>query len=115
MTEHELDDSAARLRKAREQRGFRTARAAADFFGWNYTTYSQHERPGARGLTRMASTYARAFKVSEGWLLTGKGPAHGMRSIDEELAALPQEDREELYETILSQIAIRQRRLQRKD
>lgn len=67
-----IDEQAARLRQARENAGFRTAKAAAARHGFNYTTYSQHER-GQTGITRAAKTYARAFKVSEAWLLTGEG------------------------------------------
>lgn len=67
-----IDEQAARLRQARENAGFRTAKAAAERHGFNYTTYSQHER-GQTGITRAAKTYARAFKVSEAWLLTGEG------------------------------------------
>ncbi len=67
-------DGAKRLQLAREKRGFETARAAADFFGWNYDSYIQHER-GERGLTRAAGRYAIAFRVSPGWLLTGEGLA----------------------------------------
>jgi hypothetical protein len=65
-------DAAQRLVKARSSRGFKSAKEAALRFGWNYDTYSQHER-GERGLVRAAQKYARAFGVSEGWLLTGEG------------------------------------------
>ncbi len=41
-------------------------------YGWKYETYVQHER-GERGLSRSAGRYADAFRVSEGWLLTGEG------------------------------------------
>jgi phage repressor protein C with HTH and peptisase S24 domain len=71
----EFDDRphpAMRLQKARERRGFKTAKDAAKFFGWNYETYAQHEN-GNRGIVRAASAYAKAFKVSEAWLLTGEG------------------------------------------
>jgi len=67
-----IDEQAARLRQAREKAGFPTAKAAAERFGFNYTTYSQHER-GQTGITRAAKSYAKAFKVSEAWLLTGEG------------------------------------------
>lgn len=67
-------DPAKRLQIARERRGFSSARAATEFFGWNYDTYIQHER-GERGLTRSAQRYALAFRVSLGWLLTGEGAA----------------------------------------
>lgn len=66
-------DAAKRLVKARLLRGFPDAKAAATYFGWVYDTYSQHER-GLRGLSRVAERYAKAFRVSEGWLLTGEGP-----------------------------------------
>lgn len=65
-------EPAKRLQLARERRGFESAQAAADFFGWNYDTYIQHER-GERGLTRAAKKYSPAYRVSEGWLLTGEG------------------------------------------
>lgn len=65
-------EPAIRLQEAREKRGFKSARDAATFFGWNYDTYVQHEN-GTRGITRMAERYASAFHVSKAWLLTGEG------------------------------------------
>jgi phage repressor protein C with HTH and peptisase S24 domain len=65
-------DDAQRLQLAREKRGFAKAKEAADYFGWNYDTYIQHER-GERGISRAVKRYAEAFKVSPGWLLTGEG------------------------------------------
>ncbi|MCF1502947.1 LexA family transcriptional regulator [Afifella sp. H1R] len=65
-------DYAKRLQQAREARGLATAKDAARRFGWVYETYIQHEQ-GIRGITRAASKYAKAFRVSEGWLLTGEG------------------------------------------
>ncbi|WP_342586165.1 hypothetical protein [Mesorhizobium hungaricum] len=65
-------DQAKRLEKARVNRGFRTAKEAARFFGWTYETYIQHEQ-GIRGISRAAGRYAEAFRVGEGWLLTGEG------------------------------------------
>ncbi|GAB5505817.1 MAG: hypothetical protein Rhirs2KO_09800 [Rhizobiaceae bacterium] len=70
------DEQAKRLRQARETAGFSTAKAAAERFGFNYNTYSQHER-GIVGITRAATDYARAFRVSEAWLLTGEGESAG--------------------------------------
>lgn len=67
-------DFAKRLEKARVLRGFKTAKAAADFYGWNYHTYAHHEQ-GIRGIGRAATKYAIAFRVSEAWLLTGEGEA----------------------------------------
>lgn len=63
---------AARLVKARLKRGYTDAKAAAKRFGYNYDTYIQHER-GERGIGRVAGTYARDFRVSKSWLLTGEG------------------------------------------
>lgn len=65
-------DPAKRLESARISKGFKTAKDAARFHGWIYETYIQHEQ-GTRGITRAAGKYAKAFKVSEGWLLTGEG------------------------------------------
>lgn len=63
---------ARRLEKARQDRGFKTAKDAALYFGWNYNTYSQHER-GERGLTKSAAgRYGKALRVSPAWLLTGE-------------------------------------------
>lgn len=67
-----MTDQHERLAKARRDAGFRTAIAATSHNGWNYSTYSQHER-GQRGLTRkMAAKYGEAYNVSPGWLLTGE-------------------------------------------
>lgn len=65
-------EPALRLEKARKKRGFATAKDAAVFFGWNIHSYIQHEN-GTRGIGRAADRYAEAFRVSEGWLLTGEG------------------------------------------
>ncbi|MDK4713014.1 S24 family peptidase [Rhizobium sp. CNPSo 4039] len=75
----EFDDRpepAKRLERARKARGFATAKEAAVFFSWNYDTYAQHEN-GTRGLSRAAETYAKAFRVSAAWLLTGEGRGPG--------------------------------------
>jgi len=73
-------EAAKRLEEARVARGFKSARAAAEFFGWKYDSYAQHES-GLRGLTRSARRYASAYGVSEGWLLTGEG--------NEEITSVP--------------------------
>lgn len=75
-----IDEQAARLRQARLMRGFKSAKAAAERFGFNYTTYSQHER-GVAGITRAAAQYARSYKVSEAWLLTGEGSPEDQRVV----------------------------------
>jgi hypothetical protein len=66
-----------RLEEARVARGFKDAKAAAAYFNWNYDTYIQHER-GERGITRAAGKYAKAFRVSKAWLLTGEGGGPGV-------------------------------------
>ena len=73
-------DPAKRLVEARTRRGFETAKAAANYFGWKYQTYAQHEQ-GERGLTRAAKKYARAYRVGEGWLLTGEGLGPGESAV----------------------------------
>lgn len=77
-----IDQQAARLRQARELRGFDTAKAAAERFGFNYNTYSQHER-GQSGITRAAKDYARAYRVREAWLITGEGSPDDVDGSDE--------------------------------
>jgi len=72
MIDDTRPDQAKRLETARISRGFKTARQATDYFGWQYVTYTQHES-GERGLTRAAERYAKAFRVSPAWLLTGEG------------------------------------------
>ncbi|TIR23984.1 MAG: helix-turn-helix transcriptional regulator [Mesorhizobium sp.] len=70
-------DPAKRLEIARKKRGFKTARDAANFYGWSIDSYAQHEN-GTRGLVRAAARYAKAFGVSEAWLLTGEGEPEAM-------------------------------------
>lgn len=69
-------DYAKRLARARLERGFATPKEACARFGWKYDTYIQHER-GERGIGRKAEEYARAYHVSEAWLLTGEGEMRG--------------------------------------
>ncbi|TCT42756.1 SOS-response transcriptional repressor LexA [Martelella mediterranea] len=76
MTFDDRPAPAIRLEEARKERGFKTAKAAVDYFGWSYATYKQHEQ-GIRGIGRAASKYAKAFRVSEAWLLTGQGEQPG--------------------------------------
>jgi len=76
MTYDDRPEAAKRLEKARLARGFDDAKAAATYFGWKYDTYAQHEN-GLRGLVRAADRYAKAFRVSEAWLLTGEGAGPG--------------------------------------
>jgi len=61
-------ESAKRLEKARQNRGFKTAKEAAIYHGWSPDTYIQHEN-GTRGISRSADRYAKAFRVKEAWLM----------------------------------------------
>lgn len=62
-----------RLREARAAAGFRTAKDAAESMGVPVSTYIGHEN-GHRGFpAARAPQYARKFKVTEEWLLFGKG------------------------------------------
>lgn len=72
-----------RLQWAREQAGYPTPREAAIRFAWNYNTYKSHEN-GARGLKQEAAErYAKAFKVSAAWLITGEGGENPKLTPDE--------------------------------
>ena len=79
-------DYAKRLEGARIARGFKTAKSACDFFGWNYNSYAQHEQ-GNRGISRVSAKYAKAYRVSEAWLLTGEGlgPANSNTDAENEI------------------------------
>lgn len=64
-----------RLRQARERAGYETATDAAEALGITRSTYIGHEN-GHRGFpASRAPQYARKFRVSEEWLLYGKGDA----------------------------------------
>lgn len=68
-----MQDAHERLQSARRAAGYADATAAARAFGWNENSYRSHEN-GQRGLRRdSAEKYARAFRVSPAWLLTGEG------------------------------------------
>lgn len=62
-----------RLKEAREKAGYRTAADAAKALNVKRPTYYSHEN-GSIGIRRqVAVNYARKFKVSLEWLLTGRG------------------------------------------
>jgi len=67
------DTAAERLKAARTNAGFTSAKAASEALGVPLATYTQHEN-GTRNIPRdKAPLYARRFKVTEEWLLYGKG------------------------------------------
>src|ERR1700754_2262230 len=69
-----MDGRAQRLRQARQDKGFETASAAADAFGWNRNTYVSNENGNAPFSYRRAKDYAAAFGVSPEWLYDAAGP-----------------------------------------
>ena len=71
-----------RLKKARELAGFKKAAEAARAMGIPYPTYAGHEN-GARGAFKIedAVRYAKKFKVSLEWLLTGHGDHGRVRTV----------------------------------
>lgn len=68
-----MDTPGDRLKAARVAAGYSSAAEAAEAMGLANATYTQHEN-GIRGIPKdKAPIYARRFKVSEEWLLYGKG------------------------------------------
>ena len=67
-----------RLRIAREHRGFKSGRLAAQALGIAISTYGAHERAEDEGGRDYgpdeAKRYAKRFGVTPEWLLTGFGP-----------------------------------------
>lgn len=69
-----MDGRAERLRRARIDKGFETAAAAADAFGWSRNTYASNENGNAPFSYRRAKEYAAAFGVRPEWLYDAAGP-----------------------------------------
>lgn len=68
-----MTDLHERLRAARQAAGYKSATAAAERLGVPYGTYSGHENGGRGVKPQDIARYAKAFKVSPSWLLTGVG------------------------------------------
>ena len=68
-----METMGKRLSWARERAGFSSARQAALRHHWGYSTYAAHENGQNDYDDKAAARYAKAFKVSAGWLLTGEG------------------------------------------
>lgn len=67
-----------RLKKAREDAGFKSAADAANRFGWAYSTYAGHENGSAGMRPATIAKYARAFKTDPSLILWGrKSPLPG--------------------------------------
>jgi transcriptional regulator with XRE-family HTH domain len=69
-----MDQRFQRLRHARTEKGFETAAAAAEAFGWNRNTYASNENGNAPFSFRKAKDYAAAFDVRPEWLYDALGP-----------------------------------------
>lgn len=61
-----------RLRKARIDAGFASARSAAVKHRWSPSTYAAHENGQNDFKPDVAAKYAKAFHTSPAWLLTGE-------------------------------------------
>lgn len=70
-----MDTMGERLRAARKNAKFGSARSAAIRFGWPPSTYAAHENGQNEFDAEAAQDYARAFRVSAAWLLTGERQA----------------------------------------
>lgn len=67
-----MDTIADRLRRARAEAGYETAKQAAEAMGVSVPTYTQHEN-GTRGVPAgRAARYARFFHTTPEWLLYGR-------------------------------------------
>jgi hypothetical protein len=62
-----------RLKQARVTAGFYKASDAIKKFGWKASTYRAHESQQNQFDAATALSYARAYGVNAGWLLTGEG------------------------------------------
>lgn len=62
-----------RLKAARLKAGYKSARGAALAMGWPPSSYAAHENGQNDFSPDDAERYARAFKTTAGWLLTGEG------------------------------------------
>lgn len=84
---------AERLQHARRLAGYANATDAAEAIGMARPTYLAHEN-GGRGFAKYADRYARFFRVSYEWLMTGRGEPKA--SWDSMIGTLDLEDQEEV-------------------
>ncbi len=66
-------DIASRLRKARQEAGFKSAKAFALFYGTKPSTYAQHESGARKIKSELIVGYSAALQLNPHWLLTGSG------------------------------------------
>lgn len=87
-----MRDRAARLRQARINAGYDTARAAVDAMGLRYSTYAGHENGSREYGIDDAKRYARMFRVRWEWLMDGReaaAPRPDLASVSLPLATVP--------------------------
>lgn len=70
-----MGEAGDRLKAARRRAKISSARQAAIRFGWTYSTYASHENGQTPEIPlEDAKKYARAYKTTAAWLMTGEGP-----------------------------------------
>ena len=69
-----MTDLSDRLVRARKHANFDSATDAAKALGVSYPTYAGHENGSSGFKHSTGELYARRFKVSFDWLMTGRGP-----------------------------------------
>lgn len=86
-----MSDVSDRLTAAREKAGYATAADAARALGVKEQTYYSHENGNSGLRANVADRYARKFKVSLDWLLTGRGSmsTDGAVAYNLDVAGLP--------------------------
>lgn len=77
-----MGDSNDRLKDARIRAGFVSAMSAAKRHHWTISTYASHENGQTPVPVKAAERYAKAFKVSSGWILTGDGDKRSTRTAE---------------------------------
>lgn len=93
-----MPNAHSRLTRARQLAGYETATEAAEALGVRPPTYLGHEN-GSRGFKSEAERYARFFKVSYEWLMTGRGEPR-RESLDARVQALPPQEQQRVREFI---------------
>jgi transcriptional regulator with XRE-family HTH domain len=106
-----MHESNKRLRKARQEAGFKWARAAALKFGWPISTYASHENGQTPVPKEDAPKYARAFGVTAAWLLAidDQSEVEKLLDLEKALKTAPPKLRSRLREEILAYVEVRLR------
>ena len=66
-----MSERPTRLRQARLNAGFKSARSAANRYGWSISTYTAHENGQNDFSEATAAQYAKALKCNLAWLYLG--------------------------------------------